>query len=345
MRLHALDYLRGMAAFSIMMYHYLMNSYGEYGPDTFLGKLGIYGVSIFYILSGLTLYWVYSNHFILKEFIVKRIFRIFPLLWLVTLIVVVLNKFIIWEQLILNLTGLFGFVSPDQDIAVGAWSIGNELFFYALFPFLILAKNRKVLIYFLGLLLIAYLTFAFFILNRFESLADQWTTYVNPMNQAFFFALGFGMGHYSKKEISQKLAILIMCAGVGAFIFYPVDESAISAVTGVNRIVFTLISALICFGFYKFTLLPSNLIHKPLAMLGTISYSAYLLHPVIWRIARKLDTYYNINSEKSVKIIVCVIVTMLTSFIIYHLYEKKFIKLGSKFIHRYIKKDMATSSQ
>ncbi len=60
-RLYNLDYLRGLSAFAIMIYHYLSWTYNKYSSDDFLGRLGIYGVSIFYVLSGLTLYYVYHK--------------------------------------------------------------------------------------------------------------------------------------------------------------------------------------------------------------------------------------------------------------------------------------------
>ncbi|MCB0760440.1 MAG: acyltransferase family protein, partial [Flavobacteriales bacterium] len=60
-RLYNLDYLRGLAAFGIMIYHYLTWTLGKFSADDFLGRLGVYGVSVFYVLSGLTLYYVYFH--------------------------------------------------------------------------------------------------------------------------------------------------------------------------------------------------------------------------------------------------------------------------------------------
>ena len=86
-RLYNLDYLRGLAAFGIMIYHYLSWTLGKFTADTFMGRLGIYGVSIFYILSGLTLFCVYNDKMTLSKkdvatFFKKRVFSIFPLLWI-----------------------------------------------------------------------------------------------------------------------------------------------------------------------------------------------------------------------------------------------------------------------
>ena len=50
-RIESLDYLRGIMALSVMIYR--LTSWNLYHPDasTLLGRLGIYAVSIFFILS------------------------------------------------------------------------------------------------------------------------------------------------------------------------------------------------------------------------------------------------------------------------------------------------------
>ena len=90
-RLSNIDYLRGLAALGIMVYHYLSWTLGLFTADSIMGRIGIYGVSIFYILSGLTLHYVYYEQMIpskkdVLNFFKKRFFRIFPLLWLVIIV-------------------------------------------------------------------------------------------------------------------------------------------------------------------------------------------------------------------------------------------------------------------
>ena len=70
-RLHNLDYLRGLAAASIMFYHFTTWSFGEYDADTLIRRIGIYGVAIFYVLSGLTLYHVYFKKLFITENIIS----------------------------------------------------------------------------------------------------------------------------------------------------------------------------------------------------------------------------------------------------------------------------------
>nr|WP_279290178.1 hypothetical protein [Clostridium cibarium] len=78
-----------------MAYHLYYWRVAPLNADSCLGRLGIYAVSIFFILSGLSMAIVY-NGFInsIKTsfvFLVRRIFRIWPLLWIVTTFNFVIN--------------------------------------------------------------------------------------------------------------------------------------------------------------------------------------------------------------------------------------------------------------
>ena len=156
-RLYNLDYLRGFAALGIMVYHYCswgLKGIYSFHAETFLGRVGVYGVSIFYVLSGLTLYYVYYHKMKpgakdVKDFFVKRLFRIFPLLWLATILTII-TRFPTDGMpgpyiLFINFTGLFGFIDWTEAIGTGVWSIGNELVFYIFFPIFILHLFRFII--------------------------------------------------------------------------------------------------------------------------------------------------------------------------------------------------------
>jgi exopolysaccharide production protein ExoZ len=339
-RLHNLDYLRGLAAFGIMIYHYLSWTYGSYSSDSFIGRVGVYGVSIFYVLSGLTLYHVYQHKMApsksdLTDFFVKRLYRIFPLLWLATIASLVLSrKFPDIAQLILNLSGLFGFIQWDGYIATGAWSIGNELVFYVFFPvFVLLSKRSKVLFTILGIVLFGiYVQFAFNILDNTSPLGEQWHDYVNPLNQVFLFLGGFLIGMFFKNTtVNPIINVFILITGLSLFIFYPVTENTINLVTGANRIVFTLSCFLICFSFYKLLVELPLLISKPLTLMGEASYSVYLLHPIVYSVFKKLFTLasnHSVHMPKLLQITLSITVTLIASYFVYEYFEKYFMKKG-----------------
>jgi exopolysaccharide production protein ExoZ len=339
-RLHSLDYLRGLVAFSIMIYHFLSWSIGRFEAESFIGRIGLYGVSIFYVLSGLTLYLVYydkmkPNYEDVISFFKKRIFRIFPLLWIVTIVSIFLSKQMPDPTLlILNLTGLFGFVRWDECFSAGIWSIGNELVFYVFFPFFILfTKKHRMLMTLLVISLLAlYIYFAFVKLSPESTLSEQWKNYVNPLNQAFLFLGGFLIGLFiHNRNISNKIILLILTFSVLLFTYHPVSGNTINLVTGFNRLIFTTCSFLICICVYKLKFKFTDLVHLSLTKLGEASYSLYLLHPIIWTIVgitlAQLGKL-NIMLPTTVRLFISILITLFASYFTFQYFEKFFMKFG-----------------
>lgn len=352
-RLYNLDYLRGFAALGIMVYHYcswgLRQNSGEtvFPAETFLGRVGVYGVAIFYVLSGLTLYYVYYHKMKpdladLKDFFAKRIFRIFPLLWLTTILTIITqlptkgfpNLYILF----INFTGLFGFIDWTKYIGTGVWSIGNELVFYIFFPvFILLAKKSKVLFYIFSLTLLAiYIYFAFVVLDPNSTAASQNYEYIHPLNQVFLFLGGFLIGYFFKNlRPPNYLCIVILILSFVAFIFIPAEGDSIHLVTGINRILFTILCFTICFSFYKLSFRLPTFFDKTLTKLGEASYSVYLIHPIVWAVlsfsSKQLKTI-GIDVPVVIRIGTCMMLALVISYLIYFTYEKFFINLGKKLV-------------
>jgi exopolysaccharide production protein ExoZ len=330
-RIDSLDYLRGIAALSVMVYHYYSWTISEISLTGLTSKIGIYAVSIFYILSGLTLYNVYINNSELtvsnlKGFFIKRFFRIYPLLWLIILLTVFLtHEPLALKTLILNFTGLFGILDWGRYIGTGVWSIGNELAFYLMFPvFWYTIVKRKFLIL-VFILCVIFLWFAFFGLNSNEKLSVQWTMYVNPLNQVLLFIAGICIGKYSGRLEVPKAMIIFFLALI-SFILYPAQ--GINLVTGIDRIVLTLISVAICLGVFHLNRIQNTRIHDVFKWLGDCSYSIYLIHPVV---------YHVIINQSNIALVplkfllpLAVVGTFFASYVSFRFYEKKFVRIGAK---------------
>ena len=58
-RIFSLDILRGLVSLAILLYHYSTwdkgNDFIDFDAANLLGRIGIYGVSIFFVLSGTAL--------------------------------------------------------------------------------------------------------------------------------------------------------------------------------------------------------------------------------------------------------------------------------------------------
>lgn len=337
-RLYNLDYLRGFAAFGIMIYHYSSWSLGNFTADSFMGRIGVYGVSVFYVLSGLTLFYVYKNKMkpTIQDviyFFKKRVFRIFPLLWLTTITAILLSKKTPdLVNLFLNLTGLFGFFRWDKYFSAGIWSIGNELVFYCFFPFfmLFLKKYKPIMLLFSLMIFGLYLFFAFYQLNENETLGEQWSIYTNPLNQVFLFLGGFLIGYFLENKKPRNLTLFFLLISTGIiFIFYPVNGNTIHLVIGTNRLIFTLCCFFICICFYKMTIQFPGFMHKPLILLGEMSYAVYLLHPIVYTVVYFLFDAGGFAAPKLTTIVLAILTTLILSHYVYNYYEKYFMKFGN----------------
>lgn len=348
-RIVNLDYLRGITALGILFFHYFTWAFGDFNSDSIFGRVGIYGVSIFYVLSGLTLYKVYFNSFNLSKnklasFYIKRIFRIFPLLWMVTFTSIILSKIIPnILDLALNLSGLFGFIRWDKYFSTGIWSIGNELVFYAFFPILIftLKKGNRWAVPTLILVLLLYIYFAFHVLQPNVDIEKQWRNYVNPLNQLFLFVGGIYIGHYFSNRLNDIQSWIwgaLILVTLIAFCVLPASGNPIAIVTGMNRLWFTLIAFTLCLSFLKIDFSFPKMIDFPLKLAGEISYSVYLLHPIVWRgmnvLLKKVSIPFFENSKTNL-LLFCLITTLLLSYFSYQILEKAFIRLGQKVSQRF----------
>lgn len=340
-RIEGLDYLRGLMALSVMIYHYVSWGNGPIGSEYLIGKLGIYAVSMFYILSGLSLGLVYSGRISssndVYSFFVKRIFRIFPLFWLVLTVALLASiagghaSDIDIFKVFLNYSLLFGFVDPSAYFTVGAWSIGNEMVFYAILPVVFLLSSRLawVLPFTIVASIAAGIYFAFFRLDSVTPIAEQWSIYINPFNQLFLFMGGVALGVYGKLlRVNSLTSIALLSISFLIFCFYPVAGDSVAIITGVARFIFSFSCIAFVAGVYflnpSFKAVPA----KVLGFFGSACYSIYLLHPVVAKVVVALAA--KIGFGVFTGYTASALVTLAVSWLVFNYLEKPMMSVGKK---------------
>jgi exopolysaccharide production protein ExoZ len=337
-RIQSLDWLRGLMAISIMVYHLTYWNYGTWNSDSILGRLGLYGVTIFFILSGLSMAMVYNRYIIDFRtsllFFMRRIFRIWPLLFLSCFLVLftIDGPKISWKAFLFTGTTLFGFIRPSVYIVTGGWSIGNEMVYYAFTPLVIYLYNRSNLYgnIFFFIAFIIGMIFPFLLLKSSRTLADQFNIYINPFNNFWIYisgiALFFNLRNLSiKPYINNSLLILFVLL----FIYYPVNGDQIELVIGVNRIIFSFIAIGIVLWFWKLYLSNFRWWYVILEKFGLATYGIYLLHPIITSLLSPVIEKIGIFNVY-VKMLLIACVTISISLFTYYFFEKKFLDLGKK---------------
>lgn len=152
MRLHALQYLRAIAAIAVVWSHAVIQN-GEYMQ--YLAKTGAFGVDIFFVISGFIMVFISKATDTPQRFISNRISRVVPLYWFFTLLMAVIllampgifkNSDFSWVATIKS----FLFI-PEVTITQShelwpilapGWSLNYEMYFYAMFALSLLAPVK-----------------------------------------------------------------------------------------------------------------------------------------------------------------------------------------------------------
>jgi exopolysaccharide production protein ExoZ len=347
-RVHSVDYLRGLMALSVLFYHFFAWTIGIPDSSTVLGRLGIYAVSIFYIVSGMSMYVAYSNKKwgILEIFayIAKRYLRLAPAFWLACFLVILLSYLtthtlkINWSILFQNLTLTFGFTNPRAYMMAGGWSIANEMVFYLFFPLAICLASYRSYTVIAALIssLIFYIYYAFFVMDTGKDLASMWSEYIQPANQAFLFFLGVAIAwastRFELRNFKYNRELLIV--SIIIFAVYPSSGNQISIVTGFERILYTTLCGLICISIFNSTFNLNAITAKILSISGDLSYGIYILHGVFAMFTLKLLAPAIGIKSPTENLLLLIFLTMPTliifAYFFYSKIEKPIMQIGKK---------------
>lgn len=351
MRIQSIDYLRGLMSLSIVLYHFstTFTTWGLNDSSELLGKLGIYAVSAFYIISGMALYLAHKNdHWDRNEyfiFIARRFFRLAPIYWLALLALTVFYFLYVpsfsidnWKYA-QNILLIFGVTNPAEYLIMGGWSIGNEVVFYLFFPIIILMTRNRVSIFLLTLLSVLICVYcSAFYLDPNVSLGKQWLSYINPFNQIYFFAFGVVAAKYLLPYVARykRLYFLGVLASFATFYCFPVYGDQISIVTGINKIIFTTSIFLLCCMFFLIgDLTKTGLAHKILKFMGDVSYPLYLLHGVSFMYFRKIVVEQGMPDTVLVGYgLLLLLILLMISWLCHIGIEKPIIKLSKRMVIR-----------
>lgn len=320
-RLESLTSLRFFAALSILLYH----AKPQFEILTVLPKEVEFpqGVTFFFILSGFILTYVYRDSIGKDQnraFWIKRLARLWPLhlFWLLMSIALVpivylfpykLHEGDFWLALPLNFL-LLQTAVPNTQISFSfnppAWSISNELFFYAMFPFaLMLLKSKNFIFKLIPYLVPVALIVLFVGFSHAENLpkmcyglSQQSLIFTNPLVRILDFNLGmmvaflyFKTRHYFDKSVvlNSFIEIFLLVYVASSVALTPFIRTMLSnfseslAFWFVNcAMVWIPFSLLILFCAFGKGLVSQLLLKRPLRFLGEISFSLYMCHFTIF---------------------------------------------------------------
>ena len=347
-RLLGLDALRGYAAMLVVLYHLLLLT--EYNNDTNSILTSIIlnfdiAVPLFFALSSFSLLYGYENDIFneisLKKFYLKRFFRISPLFYsliIFYLVVKILLKHPIDVPTILsNLTYTFTFIATKHESIVGSgWSLGVEWIFYAMFPlFVILIRKKTSLIIMLMIFMfisVNYLSLA----NGFGKIENN-EIYTDFLKNCIYFVVGAvayktrGYAKFVKIKLKYNkiFGVLYVCFTISLF---PLFEGILP-----TEIIKSLFIFLIIFG--AIVGLSNLFVNRLTLLLGKISFSLYLLNPIIINVLKRLKVFIYIKKYVNNTVTAYCIGALITMSVItivacltYKFIEQPGVKIGKRII-------------
>lgn len=283
-----LQYVRAVAAYLVVLYHArLLTTFGQ----SLSLEFGRAGVDIFFIISGFIIQHVAARDDVGRPgaFMVKRLIRIAPLYWLLTLLIGVAGPLVPAlaskagvpdAGMILRSLLFVPYVDPAGEIHpvlfIG-WTLNYEMFFYVLFAAGLLIRSTMPRLLALSIVLGALVAIG--LTTGPDSAIGR--TYTSPL------LLEFGAGLWlhrfwqrsSNRHAGARNRIAALLVMAGASLALVMGETLWPAVPDILK-----------WGVPAFAIVTSALMlerhgggagHPFLLRLGEASYAIYLIHPFV----------------------------------------------------------------
>lgn len=316
------------------------------------------GVQLFFILSGFTLCLSMSQrHDGNLNFYIRRYFRIAPLYYLAIIIYYLktihhlIPQFVrhpsqivifghgsyTFFNVLCNILFIHGVVpSANNGIVPGGWSIGTEMLFYLIFPFIfkLYANIRNRTMYFIIPAISFLLSLIYSLSCRYLFKVDQFDLtsfyFYNIINQLPIFLLGISLffsGINIRKGYSLAAFLILFSMSLILYVAIANDISVSNFVAG--------LSFVFLFIFFR-NISKSNF--KILSRIGQLSFSIYIFHFLFaWPLSLYLDKILSVSPLLS--LLICIISTLSLSCLVAHFSEKYIekpgIKLGKSIIDKF----------
>lgn len=311
----SIQYLRALAAILVVIFH--SGTMIDGAPGTF--GAGMAGVDIFFVISGLVM-WVTARDMAPKVFLMKRITRIVPLYWSVTLFAAFVSFrggiAIGLDESVADLARSLLFIAYDsgsewrrvEPIIGPGWTLNYEMLFYALFALGLAMMKRPFWI--VSALLVALVAAQMFVAPS----AHVAMFYTNSIMVEFIFGMIAGQMIVSGRVAGRWMSLALVVAGAAYIVMNGFGTGLRAIDYGVGAFVLIVGAAGLEDVIRAWPL-------RLMRLIGDASYSLYLTHIITLGVAGTLLRSLSIRGTILADVIataLCLAVGIAT----YLLYEK-----------------------
>ena len=343
-RVLALDGLRGLFCMMVVFFHCSETIMPNFLYDNFIVRSSDLFVDFFFVLSGFVIFLNYQNIVSIKQFkifILKRFFRLYPLLSFSVLIfflaeIISLNYLkelvnntesfsshlhnLLESLTFMNSTPIFG---TSMGMNYPSWSISAEMISYLFFAALMLYTDKRNTIFSSCTIIISSTLFLFFSNGYLNTFLGDFGFIRGLLN---FFSGVLVCNIYLNLKIRFKSYHEIICLACIGFLLYLMNY----------KLVFAEISIILiplAFSFCLFIFSKSNgffvqlLKGKLLQFLGKISFSIYLNHALVILVVPKIMLGFCLDNKLIIHQIIILSVSIVF-LVIYSYFTYLFIEVG-----------------
>lgn len=361
-KLSYVDEMRGIAILMVIVVHVSQSIHGLSIVATKLSAFGQMGVQLFFVASAYTLCLSMDRRSDEPQqfgaFYVRRYFRIAPLYYLAILFyfgLFMAKQYYLkadpslgfgsytLTNILCNVFFIHGFVpSAINSIVPGGWSIGTEMAFYSIFPFLFLLmkKMNQFGVIILSSLLIFSICLNFAAQAGIASLTgtpinNLSFSYFNIVNQLPVFVIG-GIAYFISTETERNRRF---SNPITAFAGFTISLTVALVVWWSDVSSFLMFIPTICataFFFLLYLLKNARKSSRLICKIGQLSYSMYIVHftfalvvkVIFKRFADRIEPHLLLVAQFLLVTTLTFAAALLTEASI----EKKGIKLGSNLV-------------
>ena len=268
-RFEELDALRGIAAISVVLFHYTGHANRYFDDFPFHLKYGEFGVQLFFVISGFVIYFTLKRSRRMMDFAFARLSRLYPAYWATLSLLLIVDlldpeRFVWWGGFLVNATLLQRTIGyPDIDIVF--WTLAVEMTFYLVISvtFFFAGLERRIWIV-IGIWL-ACANIWPHVVHIFPSRSAEWIQSLQVFPHSPYFLAGIAF--YDVRGNGLRVRHLSVLVGCWLTLWHVSGETHAVA----SLLIFAAV-LLAVMGRLSFIVNPVTL------WLGAISYSLYLVH-------------------------------------------------------------------
>lgn len=345
-RLDNVDGLRGLAALSVIVGHWLEMLVKHFEITKFAGPLvenidfiyfspGRLGVVTFFCISGFVIPFSFGGERPLRTFLLSRFFRLYPAYWFSLAVGVLIIPTIGFDsfsmkQILANIT-MFQFALKQRDVLGVYWTLFIEILFYTI-CFVsawlgMLHSSRFNVVAMVGFMSLAVMGGAYRYTHPESTISIGVFTYLAAMHFGTLARIAYlEQKGGDRRGICRNVALLLVGAVFANTLGYiHAHDKTTGWVASNTSYVMGVALFLLCVQFRLFT-------NVRLVFVGAISYSLYLIHPIFIDLARYLLAEQGVAAAAALSLPIIAIGSFGAAFAMRKAIEQPAVRLGKRVV-------------